>query len=324
MNVHLKELVQKFSNAKILVIGDIMVDEYIWGDVERISPEAPVPVVTVNSESVMLGGATNVVNNIHALTGKVYIAGVIGDDDIGRTVSAILHRKNLCTDGIIVDKSRRTTLKTRVIAHNQQVVRVDREHRFNIHDDVLDKLTAYMTETIPNVDAVIISDYAKGVVTRQLVKAVVDLVRKHNKICCVDPKVTHFNHYKGVNVITPNHHEAAQATQMSVHDMDSVKIAGERIKELTECDAVVITFGERGMCVFDKDGDFTHIDTVAKKVYDVTGAGDTVISTLTLALSVGATLMEAALLANHAAGLVVEQFGTSTITQGELLERIEK
>jgi D-glycero-beta-D-manno-heptose-7-phosphate kinase len=317
------QFIKGFSSTKILVVGDIMVDEYIWGGVERISPEAPVPVVTVDYETTILGGAANVVNNLYTLGARAHICGVTGDDEIARVVTKLLLRQNIETDGVIVDFNRRTTLKTRVIAQNQQVVRVDREDTKPISRDIVEKLVEFLHYKIPQVDGVIISDYGKGVVTGELIQEVVRLSREHSKICTVDPKVSHFDLYAGITVITPNHVEAGMALgNRQLRTIEEVHQAALDLRDRVGCEAVLITFGAKGMCLLDRQGDFLHIDTVAKKVFDVTGAGDTVISTLTLALAAGASMRLAAYLANAAAGVVVREFGTATVSQEQLADTI--
>lgn len=317
-------IVERFKDAKVLVVGDIMVDEYVWGSVERISPEAPVPVVSVEDDTLILGGAANVVNNIHSLGGSATISGVVGDDEVGESVSVMLIRRGLENEGLIKDFTRRTTLKTRVIAHNQQIVRIDREDRRDISREVTQRMVRYLEAKIPEVDAVVISDYGKGVLTRELIETIVALVRKHEKICSVDPKINHFNLYQGATVITPNHNEASQAVGQKIASVEDVRDVAGKLREMVGCKNVLVTYGARGMCLLEENDDFLHINTVAKKVFDVTGAGDTVISALTLALAAGATLPEAARLSNIAAGIVVREFGTATVDQATLLSEVQK
>lgn len=287
-----KRIIKNFKNAKVLVIGDLILDEFIWGKVSRISPEAPVPVVWVNSESFMPGGASNVANNIHALGAKAYICGVIGADERGRVLTEELRRKNIDVEGIIIDAERPTTLKTRVIAHHQQVVRIDREKIEEIDDNVISQITTYLKEKIEEVDAVLIEDYGKGLIVPRLIQEIVELAQKHNKIITVDPKENHFSYYKDVTLITPNHHELAKATGEEIKGERELEVAGKAILGSQNTKAVLVTLGENGMRLFENNGQSVHIPTTAQEVYDVSGAGDTVIATATVALSVGASMLE--------------------------------
>ena len=318
------EILTKFEDSCILVIGDIMVDEFIRGKVSRISPEAPVPVVEVESESLQLGGATNVVNNIHSLEGKVLVCGAVGDDEMGRRVISNLTQLGIDTDGVIVESEKRTTVKTRVIAHNQQVVRYDRENISDIRLGTLEKIISYLKKNLSELDAVILSDYGKGVISEQLIREVLHIARKNGKIISVDPKVDNFPLYKDVTVITPNNEEASQASGIRIKDEDTLLRVGEILLNRLACQLLLITRGEGGMTLFERDGEVTHIPTLAKEVYDVTGAGDTVISVMTLALTCGATLKEASAIANFAAGIVVGEVGTATVTRDELKEVIRR
>lgn len=315
--------ISRFPKARVLVVGDMMLDHYIWGTVNRISPEAPVPVVNVTRETVLLGAAANVVNNIHSLGGQVKICGVIGGDEAGRQLGRMLDAQGISTEGLIIDDGRPTTVKTRVIAHNQQVVRFDRETKNgigrNIHSRIFDTV---MRSADEGLDAVIISDYCKGVVTRELVRDIVGLSRKKGFIVSVDPKVNHFGMYRGVTILTPNTKEASIGSRVEIDDDKSLLRAGRLLLNRLKCDAVLITRGEHGMSLFEKNGRITHIPTMAREVFDVTGAGDTVISTLTLAMAAGASMLDAARISNFAAGIVVGVVGTATVKPEELEMRI--
>ncbi len=310
--------VDGFAKVKVLVIGDVMLDEFVWGKVSRISPEAPVPVVEVTAEERLLGGAANVVNNIISAGGGALISGVVGGDAAGREIALMLKELGVDPSGMIEDPDRPTTIKTRVVAHAQQVVRYDREKRSPISREVMDRLTAYLAEAAGSVDAVIISDYGKGVVTAGLMSAIRKVFRGAGKIVTVDPKVSNFHLYKKVSVITPNHHEAAQGAGVEIDSDRALGRAGRKIIRDLDCDSVLITRGEQGMSLFEKDGPTTHIPTVAREVFDVTGAGDTVIAILTLGLAAGLNRTEAAVLANFAAGIVVGEVGTSAVTADKL------
>lgn len=310
-----------FPKARVLVIGDLIMDHFIWGKVKRISPEAPVPVVEVTSESIMLGGSANVVNNIHSLSGKSLVTGVIGSDDDGKKLVKILKEKGIPTEGIIVDHKRPTTIKTRIVAHSQQVVRFDREKRDKIDPHSTSKVLGYIKKAIKTVDLVVISDYAKGLITQSLVEEANAFASRLGKPVAVDPKVEHFDFYKGVTIVTPNNLEASQASGVDIDNGDSLHRAGEVLFNKLGCEALLITRGEHGMSLFEP-GSETHIPTVAKEVFDVSGAGDTVIGTLALSLASGATFKEAAVLANFAAGVVVGKVGTATLTPAELMEAV--
>ncbi|PIV39271.1 MAG: D-glycero-beta-D-manno-heptose-7-phosphate kinase [Candidatus Omnitrophica bacterium CG02_land_8_20_14_3_00__42_8] len=319
----LKKIIPRFKDAKILVIGDLILDEFVWGDVSRISPEAPVPVVWVKSESFMSGGAANVANNITSLGARAYIAGVVGNDERGGILKEGLEEKGINIDGVIADDSRPTTLKTRVVAHHQQVVRIDREKVEGISAGILDKIIFYIKDIIDEMDAIVIEDYGKGVISARLLKKILTIAKKKKKIITVDPKEEHFSYYNGVTAITPNHHEAAQAVGMKIKDNESILKIGRVLLKKLKCEGVLVTLGENGMQLFQKSGAITHIPTVAQEVYDVSGAGDTVISVFTLALALGINMKDAAYISNIAAGIVVGKVGIAVITQEELLARIK-
>jgi rfaE bifunctional protein kinase chain/domain len=319
-------LLNSFKDVSILVIGDIILDHFIWGKVERISPEAPVPVVEVTSESMHLGGATNVVNNIHSLGGRVYLCGIIGRDEAGAKIIEELKGKKIPTDGIVFDDKMPSTIKTRIIAHSQQVVRFDKEKKDEIGAAAFQAILGYANSMVNEVEALIISDYAKGVVTKELVKELVSLYRGAGKVVAVDPKVKHIDYYKGATIITPNTFEASKASGIDIEDDESLVRAGNYLLDSFKCDALLITRGEQGMALFERSGGYTAIPAVAHEVYDVTGAGDTVIGVLALAIAAGASFIEAAIISNHAAGIVVGEVGTATVTlktlQDALINRL--
>lgn len=324
MNIEkLRRIIPRFSDVKILVIGDLILDEFVWGEVSRISPEAPVPVVWVKSESFMPGGAANVANNIAMLGARVYIAGVVGNDERAGILKECLTEKGINVYGIITDDSRPTTLKTRVVAHHQQVVRIDREKIDSISTSVLDKIIVYVKNIIDEMDAIIIEDYGKGVISARLLKEILTIAKIKKKIITVDPKEEHFSYYKGVTAITPNHHEAAQAIGMKAKDSQGILKIGKALLKKLNCEGVLITLGENGMQLFQKNGAITHIPTIAQEVFDVSGAGDTVISAFTLALALGVDMKDAAYISNIAAGIVVGKVGIAVITQKELMERLK-
>ncbi len=318
-----RRVIKHFNNASVLVVGDLMLDEFIWGKVSRISPEAPVPVVWATSESVMPGGASNVANNIRSLGGEVYLAGVVGDDERGRLLVDELLRRKINAEGVAIETERPTTLKTRVIAHSQQVVRIDKEKVANISKNSIKKILDFSKDIIGDIDAVVIEDYGKGVIVRELLSPLIKLAKKHKKIITVDPKENHFPMYKNVTAITPNHHEAARAAGMPAENGASIDEIGKRLLKRLNCEVVLMTMGEHGMCIFEKKGKVTRIPTVAQEVYDVSGAGDTVISAYTLSLAAGAKAIEAAHIANCAAGIVVGKVGIAVTTQEELIDKIK-
>ncbi len=318
----LRTYIKKFHEAKILVVGDFILDQYIWGQVNRISPEAPVPVLSVSSETFQLGGAANVSNNIRSLGGRVDLCGVIGADDGSRQFLEVLAGQGLGRDGIFTDKDRPTTRKTRVVAHNQQLVRFDTEKTNPISGVLEARISRYVAACIRSVSAVVVSDYAKGVVTQRVMTDITDLANRHSIPVIVDPKVAHIGRYKGATVITPNHHEAVQAAGLHGDDEPTLLEAGRHLHQRLGCQAVLITRGERGMSLIEGGGKVAHIPTVARQVFDVTGAGDTVVATLALALSAGAPMKQAAMIANHAAGIVVGMVGTGTVTAAGLEEAL--
>ncbi|MFH1312793.1 MAG: D-glycero-beta-D-manno-heptose-7-phosphate kinase [Candidatus Eisenbacteria bacterium] len=307
------------KTRKVMVIGDVMLDRYVWGAVSRISPEAPVPVVDIKEETVRLGGAANVANNIVSLGASCELIGVVGNDSVGAEIGREIEDRGIAAAGLVLDETRPTTTKTRVIAHNQQVVRTDREIRDEIEGKVAERVTGLATTALDGCDAIVISDYGKGVITKRLLESLIPAARAAGKIVSVDPKEGHFMNYKEVSLITPNHHEAGGALGMRIHDEKTLLDAGWQIVDLLNTDALLITRGEYGMSLFQKDRTYEHFPTVARHVYDVTGAGDTVISSFTLALSGGASMAEAAHIANHAAGNVIRNVGTATVTPEDLI-----
>ncbi len=310
------KILKEFGKKRILVIGDLILDRYIWGKVDRISPEAPVPIVEVSKEDFLLGGATNVANNIVALGGGATIVGVIGNDRAGDVLMELLDKQGIGCHGIC-QCSRTTIVKTRVIAHNQHVVRFDKEDKGRLKGKISKKLFEFIREAIPTHDAVIISDYKKGVVSSELIKEVLKSAKPLHIFVSVDPKVGHFKYYKNVSLITPNLAESSLASKIDIKDEKSLISAGKILLKSLSCDVVLITRGDQGMSLFEKEK-VTHIPTVTKDVYDVTGAGDTVIATFTLAHAAGASMKNAAVIANHAAGIVVGKVGTAVATLQQL------
>lgn len=316
----LQRILNNFQNAKIAVVGDVMLDDYIFGSVDRISPEAPVPVVNVKKESFVLGGAANVLNNLNSLNAKVFAFGVIGNDDNGKRFLNELNKKNIDTNGIVVDDKRPTAVKRRVIAQNQQLLRLDWEDKSNISTDIEDKILEQIKNSINDIDAFILSDYDKGTLTKRLSKEVIKLANENNKIITVDPKPKNHMNYLGATSITPNRKEALECLDSNgVKDEADLVNQMMQLKEKLKLNNLLLTRSEEGMTLFENSKAET-ISTVAKEVYDVTGAGDTVISVFTLSKISGATWFEAARIANTAAGIVVGKMGTATATPEQILE----
>jgi D-beta-D-heptose 7-phosphate kinase/D-beta-D-heptose 1-phosphate adenosyltransferase len=314
--------IDRFPSCRILVVGDLIMDQYIWGKVERISPEAPVPVVQATTESHMLGGAGNVGNNIVSLGGRVALCGVIGSDPMGSELTRMVGETESPIRGIVVEKERPTTIKTRVVAHSQQVVRVDREELRAIDHESIEKILAFVGEEIGSIDAILIADYGKGVITTSLMDGVKIFAKANRIVVAADPHVKNTELYGGITFITPNKSEAQMMSGISIEDEDSLRRAGEHLLIKLGCQMVLITRGEEGMTLFQNSGDITKIPTVARKVFDVSGAGDTVIGTFTLALAAGLRPTAAAVLANFAAGIVVAEVGTATVSGSQLKQAV--
>ncbi|MBI2650981.1 D-glycero-beta-D-manno-heptose-7-phosphate kinase [Candidatus Woesearchaeota archaeon] len=318
------KIIDKFKDRKILVLGDIMLDKYIWGDVSRISPEAPVQVVNVLKETYAPGGAANVANNLASFNSKSFMVGTIGKGDANNILINELKKRKIDVNGIFIDSNRPTIQKVRIIARSQQLLRVDYEKKNYVDANIENKILNFISGKINGIDAVIVSDYAKGVVTKQLMEKLTALCKNKGKMVVVDPKPQHKKFYKNATIITPNHSEAHQMTgfaEEEISDRDIERMGKKLLKDLNS--NVLITKGEKGMSLFEKNMAVTHIPTFAKEVYDVTGAGDTVVASLCLALTSGASFKQAAIIANHAAGITVGKIGTSTVNIDELKKSIE-
>ncbi|MDL1893593.1 D-glycero-beta-D-manno-heptose-7-phosphate kinase [Sphingobacteriales bacterium CHB3] len=316
----LHELLHNFKGKRVAVVGDLMVDRYYWGTVGRISPEAPVPVVEVIDEQVRLGGAANVANNIQTLGGEPILVGLIGKDHPGDMFIQILNERNLSSKGVVVDAGRPTTIKTRVIAHAQHVVRIDNESKAECPEHIRHLIVDAVKYNIHELDAIIIEDYNKGVVTKEVIHELVAVAKKYNKIITVDPKLNNFFEYKGVTVFKPNRREVEEAIGGRLKTQNDVENAGKHLLASLEAENILITRGEEGMSLFESGGGIEHVPTQATNVQDVSGAGDTVVSTLTMALASGAGIREASVLANCAAGVVVASVGIVPILPSQLLE----
>ena len=321
------EILEGFKDSRILVIGDFILDQFVWGSVKRISPEAPVPVVKVERESYMPGGSLNVANNIRSFQGQVYPCGVVGRDLYGRMLLKVMRQQGIETGGIVYDPTRPTSLKTRVIAHSQQVVRFDREKTEDVSKADLLKILKFVRENIKRMDVVILEDYGKGVMQPFLLREIVRLAKKFKKPVLVDPKEKNFVYYQGVTCITPNRSEAYtgyERMHRACYEAPDLEEVGWGLMKKLKLDSVLITLGEDGMALFEKNKKLTKVPTAAREVYDVSGAGDTVIATLALALAAGAKMHEAAKIANLAAGIVVGKLGTATVTPDELEDAVRK
>jgi D-beta-D-heptose 7-phosphate kinase/D-beta-D-heptose 1-phosphate adenosyltransferase len=318
------KIADKYSDMAILVIGDVMLDVYLWGDVARISPEAPVPVVDVKRKAHVLGGATNVVNNIHTLGGKVYIAGVIGKDDNGERIKQDLVRKGINVDALFVDYTRPTTTKTRIISGNQHIVRVDYESRTDIDPELMVQIIDYIKHMIVEVDALVISDYGKGVITSNLIEAVVQLAIKRKKPIIVDPMKDNIRYYMRVTALVSDQRVVGPALGVKVINETSIRNIGQKLLTQLECNAVIIARGRDGVTLFLDTGMVKHIPPrVQSFVYDTTGEIDTLVATVALALGAGADMESATTLAAYARDIVLAKYGTAVVTKTEVLDILQ-
>ncbi|MGH7769460.1 MAG: bifunctional heptose 7-phosphate kinase/heptose 1-phosphate adenyltransferase [Candidatus Binatia bacterium] len=307
----LLSLIGRFRRSRLLVVGDLMLDRFIWGEVDRISPEAPVPVLRMTTESFRLGGAANVVHNIQSLGGKVAVVGVVGRDRTGTMLLGALRGIGISTTGVFVESGFQTTQKIRIIAHprHQQIVRLDRENGGRLGRRVRQKIRRYITRNAARYDAVVISDYGKGVVHRELLELLARLIGEKNLLCVADPKKENFGVYRNLSLITPNRDEASEASGTVIRDDASLREAGRRLLELWQAKAVLITRGPDGVSLFRPGREARHFPAERQEIFDVTGAGDTVVATVSLALASGSSYEEAAMLANLSAGLVGDEVG---------------
>lgn len=327
MQKRLLEIVNRFWKSKVLVIGDIMLDEYIWGKVWRISPEAPVPVVHVKETSCMPGGAGNVARNITAFKGKALLVGMIGNDLYGSTLLKCISKQGISTKGILISRKKSTIVKTRIIAHHQQVVRVDKELNSLPGRDQIKKIKEKIKELIPLSSVIILEDYGKGIITQELLDYVKTISKKENKKIILDPKKGHQLQYSGITLITPNLEEAYSMVGLEYtndFNQNQVEEIGKTILSKWDLPTLLLTMGEHGMMVFQKSKKPKLIPTEAKEVYDVSGAGDTVVGVVALALASGADIYEASILSNIAAGIVVGKLGTAVVTEEELIGKIKE
>ncbi|RRD39346.1 D-glycero-beta-D-manno-heptose-7-phosphate kinase [Leptotrichia sp. OH3620_COT-345] len=315
----LKEILENFNKVKIAVVGDMMLDEYLIGKVNRISPEAPVPVVNIEEERFVLGGASNVANNLKSLDAEVVVYGVVGRDENGEKFINELNLKKIDASAIVKDPMRPTIIKSRVLSQGQQLLRLDREKDTEISKEIQNVIIKNLKENIDSIDAILLSDYNKGVLTKYVSEEIINIANKNNKKTIVDPKPQNFKNYKGATSVTPNRKELLDYFGMKkFKSEDEIAQKMKEIKNELELDNVVLTRSEEGISLFENE--HKRIPTVAREVYDVTGAGDTFISTFLLSISAGANLYEAGVIANMASGIVVGKVGTATATRKEILE----
>ena len=317
----MKNILGKFSDIKVFVYGDLIIDEFVKGAVNRISPEAPVPVVAVRDTDFAAGGAGNVARNLSSLGIQTYISGVIGSDFWGEQLKSILESEKVDANLCLEDKARHTILKQRIIAHSQQVVRVDYETVNPISGSMEKNIISQIDKIKDEIDAFIVSDYGKGAVTPTILTYFAKL-KKSGKIVVIDPKQRNFNNYSNITAVTPNEAEAVAASNIIISDDKSLKRAGEILLKRWNCDILLVTRGAKGMSLFLNDGTMSNIKTFSQEVYDVTGAGDTVIALFSVGLACGASANAAAILANTAAGVVVAKMGTAVLNKKELNEAL--
>jgi len=320
---NLREVLSKTHNIRIAVIGDLMVDEYVWGDVHRICPEAPVQVVDVVKEEFLLGGAANVVNNLCLLGCKVSVISVIGDDDNASILKTLLKKIDCDTKGLFIDKGRKTTRKTKIIAVNQQVLRIDKETRDLVSEEYEERLLEFVRKNANYYDVILLSDYGKGVITKKVSQKIIEIAKKNSVPIIVDPKGKDFSKYANATVIKPNKKECEIASDITIVDKDSFNKAGRKLLQSLKLDALIVTAGADGIVVFEKGKEPLYIPTETKEIYDVTGAGDTVLATIGLGIALGLNYIESARLSNIAAGIVVGKVGTSTVSKDEILHYVE-
>lgn len=326
-----RKLLAAASKTRVLVVGDVMLDQFIWGGVSRISPEAPVPVVEFERESFMPGGAANVARNLAALYANTELIGMIGRDENGARLKKLLCGQNIHCGGLFTHAARHTSVKTRIVAHQQQVVRIDRETRDGLDARLTGRLLAEIKSRLPKTDAVIVGDYGKGIISQPLLNEIKLLCRTRGVWLSLDPKPVHHLNLAGLSLITPNRKETFELTNLPDEprranplEDKNLMVAAERLHNELHPTVLLITLGESGMLLCQREQNPIHIPTMAQEVYDVSGAGDTVIATFTLAIAAGASPLEAAFLSNHAAGVVVGKVGTATVSPEELLKSFQR
>lgn len=315
-----EEIIKGVAKQKAIIFGDMMLDSYLWGKVQRISPEAPVPVIEIEKEEYRPGGAANVALNITALGAKAYPIGIIGEDESARSLKKLFTDQNIETDGLIIDKTRKTTTKTRIGAANQQIVRIDIEDLHHPCGDVEKLIIAQLEKRVPQVGLLIVEDYNKGLFSEKIIAKMLELCKKHNVIVAVDPKQKNFFSYRGVDIFKPNYSELQTNLGRKFESEEDFHQGANEVLERLDCRYLVVTRGSKGMHIFSKDQPMRHLPSYAREVYDVSGAGDTVITALGLAYLAGADILSAATFANHAAGVVCGKLGTAFATPEEILK----
>lgn len=316
----LLSIINNFAGKKILVVGDVMLDEYLFGTTTRISPEAPIPIVEVKTTRSVAGGAANAAVNVRALGDETILAGVIGDDRAGKKLLTILRRHRVNTKGIVIDRERPTTVKTRIVSQGQQIVRVDTEERKGIAPRIEETLGRFIARQMKGTDVVLLSDYAKGVLTHSLVQRIITGAKKYKKPLIVDPKTDDFGKYRGATIVTPNIKEAEYALKQSIKDIQMLGTVMGRIIARHHFEAMLITLSEQGMCLTDRNGRFIKLAAPQTKVVDISGAGDTAIASFSLSLAAGGNYEEAMYISSFASGIVIGKYGTETVSRNELLQ----
>jgi len=319
----MNEIISKFNGTNILAIGDLMIDQYLYGTVTRIAPEAPVPIVNIDKEICELGGAANAVNNINSLGGIVEAVGVIGNDDAGRILLNLLKEKKIITDGIILSDDRPTTLKTRVIGNNSQIVRLDKETRKSIGTEITKEIVEHIKSRITKYDAILISDYDKGLITPYLLNKVIPLAKSVNIPIIVNSKIENLTHYKNVSVIISDLYKASQVIDIKPINETSIRNIGQWLLTRLDCGGVLITRRKKGLSIFDKEGNVKHLSSVSKEISDITGVEDAITGVMAMAMANESDIFNAASIANAAASVVLGRTGTHTITKEELLKQIQ-
>ncbi|HBE00944.1 MAG: hypothetical protein A2096_07225 [Spirochaetes bacterium GWF1_41_5] len=319
----LLKAIKSFPRGKILIVGDLIYDRYLCGQAERISPEAPVPVVLINREESRPGGACNVAWNITALGASAALCGITGSDHNGREMTGLLEKSGIETRGIFSDPTRPTSVKTRVIAQAQQMLRIDHEKTHPVSPSLLRKMYTFIKNHISGYSGMVISDYGKGVINREFTSDIIKIGKKYNKIITVDPVIQNYHFYSNVFSMTPNHKEASGGTGLPCESDEETIICGNASMQKLNLETLLITRGSRGMTLFTKKQKPVFIPTCARTVFDVSGAGDTVISIFTLAAALGVNPLQAAILSNIGAGVVVSKFGTASVTRRELTEAVK-
>lgn len=316
------EIWENFSKVNVLIVGDVMLDRYWWGRVERISPEAPVPIVNLEKMSLVAGGAANVAANVAGLGAKPFLIGLVGDDREADLFPGVLEKNNVSSDFLIKSSNRQTTVKTRIVAHNQQIVRIDQESKIELDNTEENSVWNAVEKLIDEIHIIILSDYGKGTISDNLASRLITTAVQKNVKIIIDPKGKNYSKYYGATMLTPNRFEVAEAEHLESYGQEAIERAGRKMLSDLALDSLLITQGEDGMTLFEKPDRKTHISVTARNVYDVTGAGDTVIAGLAVAVGSGENFLAAAEFANKAAGLVVEQVGTTAISRKMLSDNV--